>query len=272
MRPTSAVRSEPGAIEKVGSHRGGALALGLAMVQKRVLHRLPHAFVHHAARGMDVGEGEIRFVASCDQREVAGLDSLPERLVLGGCGQRFAQSPCERVHADAVHRKPPETEIQGCRRVTPFEGGFGEVGDVARLDVVGVELGEGSSGRRAPTAHRRSPSPRYGSRTPRIGRSWHRRSGRECGEGVYVIGPCERAGRMQEILCARVSPPPVPNSKWAVIGGGRHSSWCIRVFWMTIVSRGTSWNGPRDPVSTAAIRSTVSMPSMTRPNTVYPQP
>ena len=43
------------------------------------------------------------------------------------------------------------------------------------------------------------------------------------------------------------------------------SSSCIRVLRMSTVSFGTSPNDPREPVSTAAIRSTVSMPSTTRP-------
>ena len=127
---------------EVDPHRGGALARGLAMVQERVLDRLPHALVRHPARGMDVGEGEVGFVASFDQREVTRLDALPEGLVFGDRRQRLAQAPRERVRADAVHRQSAQAQIERRRGVAPLEGGLREVRDVARLDVVGVELGE----------------------------------------------------------------------------------------------------------------------------------
>ena len=80
---------------EIEPHRGGAFARGLSMAQECVLHRLPHALVHHPPRGMDVGEGEVRFVASFDQGEVAGLEPHPERLVIGDRRQRLAQAPRE---------------------------------------------------------------------------------------------------------------------------------------------------------------------------------
>ena len=131
---------------KVDPHRGRTLGRRFTMVQKRVLHRLPHAFVHHPPRGVDVGVGEIGLVAAFDQREVSGLDPFPERLVLGGRRERFAQAPCERVHADAVDGEASQAEIQRRGGVAPLEGGLGEVGDAAGLDVVGVEFCEDPAG------------------------------------------------------------------------------------------------------------------------------
>ena len=110
---------------KIDPYRRGALARGLALVQKSVIHRLPHAFVHHSPRGMDIGEGNVRFVTSFDQGEIAGLDTVPERLVLGGRRQCLAQAPCERVDADAVDGESPEAQVQGCGGITSLEGGLG---------------------------------------------------------------------------------------------------------------------------------------------------
>ena len=127
---------------KIGPDRGGTLALGFAMVEERVLHRLPHACVQHAARGTDVGEREVGLVAALDQREVMGLDPGPERFVVGDRRHRLAQAARECVHADAVYGEASQAQVERPRGVAPFEGGLGKVGNVARLDVVGVELRE----------------------------------------------------------------------------------------------------------------------------------
>ena len=221
---------------------GGAFARGLRVVQECVLHRLPHAFVHHPPRGVDVGEGEVRFVAPFDQGEVAGLEPRPERLVIGDRGQHLAQPSRERVHTDAVHGEPPQAQLQRSRGVAPLEGGLREVGDVARLDVVGVELRQ---------------DPARGQIQALVHRVRRRDAARiPCGPAV-VHGAGGRSGREGRHVRRRTRPAP-----------GRQSSWCIRVLRMTTASCGTSWNMPREPVSTAAIRSTVSMPSTTRPKAV----
>ena len=200
------------------------------MVQERVLDRLPHALVRHPARGMDVGEGEVRFVASFDQREVAKLDALPEGLVFGDRRQRLAQAPRERVRADAVHRQSAQAQIERGRGVAPLEGGLREVRDVARLDVVGVELGE---------------DPARDEVGPLVDRS--RR-----GDAVRVLLPFAAHG--DEVPGEEGAPRRMRRHYGSRSRTGVQSSRCTRACWMTTVSRGTSWNMPREPVATAAIR------------------
>src|ERR1700684_1325684 len=94
------------------------------LLSETVLDRRPLAMMHPPARGMDVGQGKIRLVATLDRRQEGGLHLCPQRLALSERGKRRAQIPCQRVYGGVVESQSLFCIGDRGRVIAGFEGGL----------------------------------------------------------------------------------------------------------------------------------------------------